>query len=121
MSRRRKDAVSPKTLQYPQSEGIFKIQSFSLKSQEFMPHIRDPNQRDKHQREKAPKCLTYVQKTQKATGNWDTAIKGLALEVLTLGPWTKAADWKAPMPYVKEINLQILKCLLEEQHLLGLS
>ena len=57
MGRRDRDVVWPKTpppVWQPTTGRISQIQSFSLRCERFVPHIRRPNPWDLHQRDKNP-------------------------------------------------------------------
>ena len=114
----------------PQWGGISQIQSFSLRSMGgavCATHIRHPNSWNLHQRDEPPKHLAlktngaYIQETQRAVGNWNSAFKGITCRLTHLGPSVKAVVSKAPRPHVKDLNVLILKHLPKGVEPVGLS
>lgn len=124
MGRRDRDAVLPKT--HPQhgsplSRGISQMQSFSLESEEFMPHFRHSYpwglcQRDEPQKHLALKTKGLVSRKHKELqGTEILPITCLHADSLAQEPSTKLEVWKEPKPSVMGIHLLILKCLLKGQ------
>lgn len=124
---RSRDTVLPKTPPIAQQATAGRTRrdhrnkSFSLRSEGFLAHIRHPSHWNLYWRDEHPKYWAWKinrLKSRRNTRLWRKDIPLLqdsSANLLTPGPSTKSGDWKAFVPYVKEIHLLILRCLPKRQ------
>lgn len=85
----------------PQLGEISQIQSFSLMSTEFVPHIRHLNPWDLYQKDKPPKPLVwktnraYFQEIHTVVGKGESILRGLVCRLTCPGPNTKRSSFKS--------------------------